>query len=220
MKGYLNVLRNLPENKLVILSDARDVLCLRAPTEFVKGYLSFHKELVVSMEISCGGLFNVPDTYLCVQCTPLKAYWKHNNTSTLPDRKFVNAGLIAGRVSSLKSFLDWAIANNFTDDQLALGSYMNIFPERVGADCHAILLHTSCFGVNAGKQDVNLQKTDSPTFAELFGRGAFFLHIPGCANKGQKIVYTEVCKVIEQGVYGPMISAPYNYSEPMWDEKH
>jgi len=219
LKGYRNALESLPDNKLVILSDARDVLCLRGPTAFTEGFVSFNRDLVVSMEVLCQGNFDVPETFCGGQCIPLTAYWKHNNITSLPARKFANSGLIAGRASSLKTFLDWAIANNFTDDQLALCKYMVNFPERIGADFQAVLLHTSTFGVNAGIQSIHIQKNDSPTFAEIFGRGAFFLHIPGCVNKGQKIVYTEVCKVIDGGVWGPLLSDPYKYKEPTWNEK-
>jgi hypothetical protein len=65
--------------------------------------------------------------------------------------------------------------------------------------------------------DINLQKTDSPTFAELFGRAAFFLHIPGIAQiKGAKVVYKTVKALVESGIHDTLLREGYNYPEPAW----
>jgi hypothetical protein len=218
MTAYNTFLQSLPDDKVVVLSDARDVICLRGPKAFLKGFLSFKKDIVISMELLCCGKFDPPNEFKCVQCKPLTEYWEHHSINELPPRKFVNNGLLAGRVRSLKIYFKWIIEQNFTDDQLALGNYVNAFPDNVALDTDASLLHTTSFGVNAGIQSIHVQKNDSPTFAELFGRGAFFLHIPGAQMKGQAIVYEFVKRAIDAGASGERLSTPYNYAEPEWDE--
>ena len=218
LNGYTNYIKTLDPNQLIIVSDARDVVCLRGPKAFVKGFKSFNKEIVVSMELLCCGKFNLPANAECWQCVHLTEYWKHNKITDLPDRKFVNSGLVAGKAESVLNWLEWSLTNEFTDDQLALGTYINTFPQKVGLDINASLLHTSTFGVNAGIQSIHVQKNDSPTFAELFGRGAFFLHIPGCAAKGQATVYEFVKRNLDAGASDERLSAPYKYKEPEWDE--
>ena len=216
VKGYYNHLQSLPNNQLVVLSDARDVVCLRSPKAFIDGFRSFGRNMVVSMELFCCGQTNVADDFVGFQCIPLKQYWVYHNIKNIPDRKYVNAGLIAGYVQDIKNWLKWTLDNKYDDDQLALGNYMIQYPERVAADTEAILLHTSTFGVNSGLQYIHIQAKDSPTFAELFGRGAFFLHIPGFQLKGQKVVYDSVCNTINSGVSDSVLRKEYPFKEPAW----
>jgi hypothetical protein len=218
LNGYMNYIKTLEPNQLIILSDARDVVCLRGPKAFLNGFNSFNKDMVVSMELLCGGQFDTPHDCICSQCTPLTEFWNYHEITVLPDRKYVNSGLVAGKASAVLDWLEWSIANNFKDDQLALGKYINAFPNKVGLDTSAILLHTTNFGVNAGIQSIHIQKNDSPTFAELFGRGAFFLHIPGCGFKGQETIYKFIQLNLEVGASDKRLSGPYNYAEPNWDE--
>jgi hypothetical protein len=217
MDAYARHLRTLDDAQVVVLTDARDVFCVRQSSAFLEAFRSFTCGIVVSMELFCGGHLDVADDYKHVQCVPLTPYWNHWGKK--PVRKFVNSGLIAGTVSALNHMYQWIMARNFHDDQYALGSYMNAFPERVYADSNADLLHTSTFGVNAGMQALHIQKQDSPTFAELFGRGAFFLHIPGMANKGQRCVYESVHTLVRAGICGRHLTEPYGWQEPSWNER-
>jgi GR25 family glycosyltransferase involved in LPS biosynthesis len=217
--SYKKYLEMIPRETLVILSDARDVICLRNPSAFQQGYRSFGKDVIVSMELFCEGKLEPTPNHEKTkwQCEPLVKYWTHLGIKQ-PYRKFVNAGLIAGKAGALSDMLNWIIDKGFTDDQLGIGSYMNTFPEKVAADYEAQMLHSSTFGCFAGIQDVRIQATDSPTFAELFGRSAFFLHIPGLHLKGQKLVYEQVKKMIQGGVCASMITSLYkDYSEPSWN---
>lgn len=220
--AYEAFLGTLPPEKLVVLSDARDVLCMRSPLAFVEAFRSFKKDLVVSMELLCNSQFSVDDSYKSQVCVPLTNYWKHYNITTRPARKFVNAGLVTGTASALLHCLqrvrEFMVLNKTTNDQSGFGNYINEFPERVACDVEASVLHTSVFGVNAGIQNIHLQKEDSPTFAELCGRGAFFLHIPGMTAKGQMVVYEQVCKAIDLGINDSRIREPYGYKEPVWNE--
>lgn len=73
---------------------------------------------------------------------------------------------------------------------------MNKFPDKVAADIHASVLHTSGYGVNGGTYTKN-QWEDSPSFAELTGKKSFFLHIPGInGSKGQMKIYNMVKKLL------------------------
>lgn len=218
MKAYRSYLATLPDDKLIVLSDARDVVCLRGSKAFAKAFASYKKDMVACMELMCCGKFDVPEDFRCVQCTPLSRYWTFHGITALPQRKFVNNGLLAGKVKAILSLLEWSLEHKFTDDQLALGSYVNAFPDRVAVDTQAHLLHTTSFAFNAGIQSIHVQKEDSPTFAELFGRGAFFLHLPGVEGKGQKVIYETVSKLIDEGIHDRGLRAPYGYAEPEWDE--
>jgi len=216
--GYHNYLKTIDPKSVVVLSDARDVFCVRSPKAFLEGWATFQKDMVVSMELFCDSKMDVSDDYVGRQCVPLVKYWSHYNMIR-PSRKFVNSGLIAGRADELCRWLQWTIDNNYENDQFALGIYMNTFPERIAADTEAIVLHTSMFGSNAGMySNIHSQKHDSPTLAELFGRSAFFLHIPGIHFiKGQAVVYETVRALIQGGIGDKQLRASYDYEEPGWN---
>jgi len=215
--GYKKYLDEINPDSLVILSDARDVICMRSPAAFKEAFLSFGKDIVVSMELFCDGTMS-PDTdheKKAIQCVPLHKFWQHHNATRLPNRKFVNSGLMAGKASVLSEMLQWLINQRCENDQLGVGHYMNAFPEKVAADYEATLLHSSTFGCYAGTKHVQIQATDSPTFAELFGRSAFFLHVPGLHLKGQGLVYEQVKKMIQSGVCASMMTSLYEgFKEP------
>jgi len=216
VEGYNNYLTYLDPNSIIILSDARDVVCVRSPKAFMDAFRSFDGDFVVSMELFCCGKADVPLDFQCVQSAPLTNYWKYHNVQELPIRKFANSGLVAGKAGAIQKWLQFAIDNKFEDDQLSLCHYINTFPERIRVDSEAKLLHTSTFGVNAGMQTIFLQATDSPTLAEMYGRGAFFLHLPGIGGHGQSTVYNDVCAIIELGLSDKKIRSGYKDDEPPW----
>ena len=219
MKAYRDYLYTLPDDKIVVLSDARDVVCVRSPKAFMDAFQSFNKDIVACMELICAQTFEQPTaTHALANCQPLHAYWKYHGVTTLPKRKFVNAGLLSGKAKALKVYFDWAIQNDFKDDQLALGNYLNAFPQHIAADHDASMLHTTNFALNAGVKDIHRQKHDAPTFAELFGRGAFFLHLSGANNPGQKIIFEFVRMMLDAGACDTTIGKPYKYAEPKWNE--
>jgi len=218
--GYLKFMKTLHPDQLVILSDARDVLCVRRPKAFKKGFETFGKDIVVSMEIFCDGKMVPPseDATNMAQCYPLTKYWKHHGILP-PDRKFVNSGLMAGKVASLIEMCEWILTKGFINDQLGVGRYMVEFPDKVATDCDAVLLHSTTFAISSGIYDIRLQSRDSPTFAELMGRSAFFLHFPGNALKGQGVLYKLVSSIVKSGVNSSVLTAPYGWEEPDWDEE-
>jgi hypothetical protein len=66
--------------------------------------------------------------------------------------------------------------------------------------------------------NIHSQKHDSPTLAELFGRGAFFLHTPGLGGiKGNLLVYDTVRSLIQNGIGDKQLRSSYDYEEPGWN---
>jgi len=197
ISGVRLFLDTLPDDKIVVISDTRDVICCRASKQFIQGFKSKEKDLIVSMEVLCHGKFesDVPRG----PCVPLTKYWQTNKREQRPLRKFVNDGLICGKVSSIRKFYSWANNNKEKDDQIALANYMNTFPTEMYADDTAELFHNSAFGYYGGILSYKNQIQDSPTFAELFGHGAFFLHIPCLSDDGQKAIYKYAKVMLDLG---------------------
>lgn len=201
--GVRSFLDTLPDDKIVVISDTRDVVCCRTSKQFIQGFKSKEKDFIVGMEVLCHGKFEteVPRG----PCVPLIKYWQANKREQRPLRKFVNGGLLSGKVSAIKKFYSWAHDNKEKDDQIALANYMNTFPTEVYADDKAELLHTSVFGFYGGILSYKNQIQDSPTFAELFGHGAFFLHIPGLGDDGQKAMYKYAKVILDLGASASVI---------------
>jgi hypothetical protein len=218
INGYMKFCSSLPDNTIVILSDARDVFCLRPPNAFTDAFNYMKADILVSAEIFCEGQIEVKEDYVGRQCVSLQPYYKFHNIKPHPIRKFVNSGLIAGKAKALRHMLQWIIDQNYTDDQLGVGMYMNAFPMNVRLDADAELLHTSTFGINGGVYTIHQQKHDAPNFAELFGCGAFFLHVPGYKNiKGQKLLYECVKQHLELHNTDELLKI-YNEPPPPWDK--
>lgn len=215
---YLSVIN--PE-RLIVLSDARDVFCVRSPKYFEKAFDSFGKPILACLEIFCQGYPDdraVLDTKEIWQCVPLNHYWSQQ-TKKPTIGTYANGGLLAGRAKDLLTYFDWVSESGWKDDQASLGDYMNKFPERVAADIDAAVLHTSTFGVvySAGTKR---QWEDSPTIAELCGRRGFFLHIPGIKiSPGQQKTYNLIKALIIDG----KISSnwfTFNTSQDGWNERY
>lgn len=223
---YNKVLKTLHPNKIVILSDARDVYCLRTQQSFIEAFNTFGGKTIVSAEVFLNGKieWSVEEikTANFRKGVPITNYWTYHNITNLPFRKYVNSGLIAGKVLELIEQTNWQIQfslkNNIKSDQLTLTHYINEYPEKIILDSDANILHSTTFGVNAGIENVHIQKLDSPTLAEFFGRSAFFLHIPGTTNKGQRAIYNYSWKIIELGICSKELLKLYNYPEIAWNE--
>jgi hypothetical protein len=216
MRAYQTILKTIHPDKIVVLTDARDVVCCRSANAFMDAFASFRSDMVVSMELFCENQIDPPEDFISTKGIFIQNYWKYH-AMEIPKRKFVNNGLICGKASKLYDELKYGLDNKFTDDQKALSVYVNTFPQSIGVDYNTELFHTTCFGAFAGLLDINLQKRDSPTFAELFGRSAFFLHIPGQLNiKGAKTLYSIVKSLLEAGVSDELFRNGYPFEEPQW----
>lgn len=219
INGYLLSVSELPDHTLVVLSDARDVLCMRNPDAFKTAFLSFGERILISAEMFCEGHMN-EDRTTGWQCIPLTNYWKHYAIEVKPYRKFANSGLIAGYAKDLKTMFSWILENNYKDDQLGVCNYVNRFPEKVYMDIHAEILHTTTGAVCGGIVDLKVQASDSPSFAEILGCSGFFLHVPGHnISKGQKFVYDSVCDTLKL-LKNNKLNKVYNRTPPEWNEKN
>ena len=210
INGYYNLLVKLPLKKIIVLSDARDVICVKKTFFFmndIKNIISENK-LIISSELFLQGdmdwddktfdKYIKKDPNFFWQGVPLNNYWNYYKMNNQPSRKYVNSGLIIGKVENLITAFKWIIDNNYNDDQLGFANYSNNFPQLVHLDYNADILHTSVFGGNGGLYDIHRQKHDSPTFSELMGLSNYFLHIPGIIGvKGQKYVYETICKIFD-----------------------
>ena len=231
INGYYNILQKLHQDKIVLLSDARDVFCLRSPKHFIQylnAKLDLKEQILVSAEMFLVGHMdwteeiisnylqktNKPYDNVFWQGIPLNKYWSfHNKQNDLPLRKYVNSGLIVGKVSNLLKMWKWILDNDISDDQLGVAKYTETFPQFIKLDYEATILHTSCYGVDGGLYDIEKQKYDSPTFSELYGISSYFLHIPGInISKGQKHIYTLIREMIENKKMTSMYSL-YNIQE-------
>ena len=231
--GYYNILQKLPQDKIVLLSDARDVFCLRSPKHFLQhlnAKFDLKEQILVSAEMFLVGHMdwtediianylqktNQTYDYVFWQGIPLNKYWSfHNKQNDLPLRKYVNSGLIVGKVSNLVKMWNWILDNDISDDQLGVAKYTETFPQFVKLDYEATILHTSGYGVNGGFYNMEKQKYDSPTFSELFGMSSYFLHIPGIKmSKGQKHIYNIIREMIEnKNMTSTSLYSLYNIQE-------
>jgi hypothetical protein len=200
--GYYNFLiDNLPDDKIVVLSDSRDVFCVKTSNCFIQQIKEIvENKIIISSEMFLIGHMNwneqqisnaiSKDAGFFWQGVPLNEYWEYHQTNPIPFRKYLNSGLIVGKSKNLKIALKWIIDNNFNDDQLGFCNYTNKFPYLVHLDYEANILHTSTSFVNGSFYDYTIQKLDSPTLHELLGFSSYFLHIPGInGSKGQKYIY-------------------------------
>lgn len=197
LNGYYNCLRDLHDDKVVILSDARDVFCVRSSKWFMQAYDSMESDFIVSAETTCSGKFE-QETQLG-NCVPVTEYWKYHGIKKdqMPLHKYVNSGLIVGKAKPIRAFLKWTIDTSQTDDQVALGRYINLNPSICKLDTELRLIHSSFAFQFGGVVNVMKQKKDSPTLFDLMGRGCFFLHLPGQAFEEPRSFYKLVKTILE-----------------------
>ena len=143
---------------LVILSDAYDVLFIRkADDGLLQTYYKFNRPIVVSVEKGCG-----------VNCGLITEWWNDNEEHKqhiVGNNKFMCAGLIMGECKALATALTWALNKGYTDDQIGLSSYVQVFPELVWADYKSEIFKTK-------QDDFYLSEAESGQF------GAYALHFP------------------------------------------
>lgn len=218
IRRYKDICAMYDKDRILVLSDARDVFCVRDAKAFTAAFEYFKVPIVVSGEMFLASQIDVPENFMFWNGASLDPYFKHwkiDPKKTI--RKFVCAGLMAGRAGALYDMWDWVLANNYTDDQLGTAMYVRTFPEKVRVDHDAIVLHSTDYGVDAGTFHVHYQKQDAPTFAELFGTCAFFLHIPGLFFKGQGYLYKCIKNILKEHDSDALLKV-YGKPYPPWDE--
>jgi hypothetical protein len=224
VKAYRKYLETLHPDKIVVISDAHDVYCLRNVHYFVEEFRALQKPIVVSMELFAEGRVNYNPTQQYSQVEWLGPYYEHHGMQIKPDdhvKKYVNSGLMCGYAKNLMHLNEWTIQHGFIDDQKATASYANAHPDEVHLDVNANMLHTCTSSVNFGLH-AQAQHLDSPSFSELFGHSAYFLHIPGLhCGGGQPILYDVVHDVLQK--YNPRIAVQiptHNYNYVKFKDYH
>lgn len=228
IQSYKDFLSNLLYDKIVVLSDARDVICLRSPKSLYDAINKIinNNKIIISTEMFLLGHMDWTEEQMndkinkepnfFFQGIPLNNYWKfYGKENDMPYSKYLNSGLICGRASEILKALNWITENNFKDDQLGFAHYTNNFPQLVHLDYEAKILHTSSFGVNGGFYDSDRQKNDSPKISEIYGFSNYFLHIPGLyISKGQSEVYNLIKHILKtKNITGNYISTLYGLDE-------
>ncbi len=125
MKKYMDFCASRNPEEILILTDADDVLAIRPnhEKELMQTYQNFQRSIVVSAERYCEPL----------NCHPVPRYWTNRG---LPDAQsiFVNAGTMMGPAGKLTDMWTWMLASAHTDDQYALGAYVDLYPETFALD--------------------------------------------------------------------------------------
>ena len=220
IKGYLEFLKTLPGDKIVTLMDSRDVFCLRDSRHFIPIFKLFKYDIIISLEIWADTELGVV-TSRVNQCEPLVNYWNHHRVHSWPNRRYVNSGLIVGKVSELIKMFSFCEKNielsAGSDDQTLVGIYMNEFPGEIYGDFEADILHTSTFAKGGGSIKMKVQNYDSPKFGDLLGKGAFFLHFPSMRTKGQTLMYETTKKLLIDDEFNSYkINSLYGYTEDIF----
>lgn len=215
IKKYRDVCATYDKDRILVLSDARDVFCVRDSKAFTAAFEYFKTPILISSQMFLSSCIDVPENFMVWNGTSLDPYFKHWNIQPKL-RKFICSGLIAGRAGPLYEMWNWILDNKYTDDQLGACMYTRTFPEKVKVDHEAIVLHSSEYGVDAGTYHTHYQKMDAPTFAEIFGTGAFFIHIPGLFFKGQAYMYKCIKKVLQDNNSDSILKL-YSKPCPAWD---
>ena len=218
----IKIIADITPDRICVIADCRDVLCVRSPLSFKKAFEEFNSGIVVSAEYLCGGDPEPKDDSHDVNCVSLHEYWNSNGFTqeNIPHRQFVNAGLIAGRAKELTHMYEWIVKTGLeekiTDDQVLMGKYINRHPYLVKLDSDILLLHSCTFGASCGYM-VDIQEFDSPTISQILGRSSFFIHLPGAGlGKGSGIVYDMVSILIDAGYTNESILDKYNIAEFTW----
>ena len=224
-KNELLIISKKNPKQLCVISDCKDVLCVRIPNLFEEVFKKFNSGIVVSAEVLCAGYSDpniLPkEEFDKFNCEPLFKYWENKGyeLNNLPKRKYVNAGLISGYADDLIKMYDWIIQKGkeikLGDDQVLMGMYMNEHPNLVEMDIDAKLLHTSTFGVSAGYMSEN-QVDDSPSISQILGRSSFFIHLPGInSGKGNKIIYDMLSLLIDNDFNNKKMLDKFNLQEEL-----
>ncbi len=169
-KGYHRQLHQLTdENEVVGLVDAYDVLVCGNSDELIKKYNSISKNKV----LFCG-------ERMCargINCQPLNKWWankkKHKN-------RYLNSGVIVGKVKDLRELFDWMLKSEIKDDQLAAIDYVENNPDKVMIDYNHEVIATVTgvdfleFKVKNGRV-INKRTNTKPCIIHIPGSG-FDLH--------------------------------------------
>jgi len=131
MKTYMDICKKEKPDEILILTDADDVLVTRKNDNLQTIFEKFNKDIIVSSETVC----------LTSTCKDIPNYWKKNGKED-SSCFFVNCGLMMGRAGELCTMWKWMLDQGFQDDQIALGHYVDSYPEKFHVDAYNELFYT------------------------------------------------------------------------------
>ena len=123
MSLYLQICKEFSPVSVLVLIDADDVLPAKFPRNILASFLSFGCDILVSTESEC-----VPST-----CHEVNNYWRLHS-DVLSPRKYVCCGGMMGRAGALAVLWQALLDSGHSDDQYALGEYINKNPKKVILD--------------------------------------------------------------------------------------
>ena len=164
IRSCLTYTKTLPDDQIIAVVDGYDVFASGPSSEFVERYKSYGYPLVVGAETRCGA-----------NCVPLKEWWNHHasriTTTTL---QYCNGGFYVGKAMDVALLLQYMLDLGIDDDQIALGTYLNRYPERAMLDTKALLVGNITPG---DFKDIDV-KGDKFVMAKT-GQSPLFIHLPG-----------------------------------------
>ncbi len=177
-KSYISFLSQLNKDEIVVLCDAFDVLCLKSSDDFLNKFESLNRPIVIGAETAC-----------FLNCVPPTNWWltEYGDVHTTSKYKYCNGGLLAGKVQHLITMYQWGLDQKIEDDQMALGRYINQFPENIWLDHEQVLFLNDPWGNTNYKFNVynnSLLLNDKRTITP------FFLHFPGFSGIGSTPIVT------------------------------
>lgn len=116
MNLYLEFLKNVPHDEIVIICDSYDLLFLQTPQKIMEKYKRLAQNRVVI------GLENITN-YFCkfsTICDPQIVQKCKINNPYYPDYIYPNSGFIMGRATDLLEIFNFMVQSEFKDDQYGL----------------------------------------------------------------------------------------------------
>lgn len=166
MKCYYDIANSFPSDELLVFTDAYDVLCLQPSTGFKEIFESFKTNIVSGAESGCDEVGN---------CYPPKKWWAyHNFPITTCANKYVNGGLFCGKAGSIAHLWSWCLKENYDDDQIALGHFMDTFPDQITLDSNNKLF----FNDDNGRKKYTFMP-DKTIIRDNILYKPYFIHFPG-----------------------------------------
>lgn len=156
MQKYRDACRDLPAEKLVVLSDASDVLAARGPEAFEERWAQHFAEcrVVVSATNACTHV-SLPGG----NCLPTPELWEEHLPADKRGKaiRFPNAGLIAGRAAAIAEMWDWCLSTGESDDQVAVCKFLqeraHLKDRAHTLDFDSVLFYTDNEGVQSVRRD-------------------------------------------------------------------
>jgi hypothetical protein len=168
MRVYAEALRKLPPTTLAVCVDAYDAMAVQGPSVLLARYAAHYagRPIVFGAEPVCGGN--------CIAVA--EAAWRAADWDTIPLRRFVNGGFVAGSPPALAAAYEWGLAHGHKDDQRALGAYVNsVGLGEVTLDARSHLVYNLLRDHVSGAPVVDDEPLPSAGAADL----PVFLHVPG-----------------------------------------